>query len=41
MQKILSTQVSVLDATNDNIITLVTCVMDQPTYRWCVQAAEI
>ena len=41
VQKILSTQVSVLDATNDNIITLVTCVMDQPTYRWCVQAAEI
>ena len=41
VQKILSTQVSVLDATNDNIITLVTCVMDQPAYRWCVQAKMV
>ena len=40
VQKILSTQVSVLDATNDNIITLVTCVMNQPDYRWCVQARQ-
>lgn len=30
----------VLDDTADNIITLVTCVMNQPSYRWCVQAKE-
>ena len=41
VQKILSTQVSVLDASHDNIITLVTCVMDQPEYRWCVQAKMV
>ena len=31
---------SILDSTGENIITLVTCVMDQPAYRWCVKAAE-
>ena len=25
----------------DNIITLVTCVMDLPDYRWCVQAKMV
>lgn len=29
---------SVLNDSNENIITLVTCVRDQPAYRWCVQA---
>ena len=29
---------SVLCDSAENIITLVTCVMDQPQYRWCVQA---
>ena len=31
---------SVLDSTSGNILTLITCVMDQPSYRWCVKAAE-
>lgn len=30
---------SVLNSNSENIITLVTCVKDQPEYRWCVQAA--
>ena len=29
---------SVLNDSSENIITLVTCVRDQPAYRWCVQA---
>ncbi len=29
---------TVLNNSAENIITLVTCVMDQPQYRWCVQA---
>ena len=29
---------SVLNDSAENIITLVTCVRDQPAYRWCVQA---
>ena len=36
--KVSVNDVSVLDASTENIITLVTCVMDQPEYRWCVQA---
>ena len=28
----------VLNDSSENIITLVTCVMNQPDYRWCVQA---
>ena len=31
---------SVLNDSAENIITLVTCVRDQPAYRWCVQARE-
>lgn len=31
---------SVLSDSTENIITLVTCVMNQPDYRWCVQARE-
>ncbi len=29
---------SVLNDSTENIITLVTCVKNQPDYRWCVQA---
>ena len=29
---------SILSDSTENIITLVTCVMNQPDYRWCVQA---
>ena len=36
--KIAVDDVSVLNDTADNIITLITCVRDQPAYRWCVQA---
>ena len=31
---------SVLYDSTENIITLVTCVMNQPDYRWCVQARQ-
>ena len=31
---------SVLDATAGNSITLITCVMNQPSCRWCVKAVE-
>lgn len=31
---------SVLNDSTENIITLVTCVMNQPDYRWCVQARQ-
>lgn len=36
--KIAATDVSVLSARQNDIITLITCVRDQPEYRWCVQA---
>ena len=36
VSKILATDLSVLDASSENTITLTTCVMDQPAYRWCV-----
>lgn len=39
--KINDTDFSRLERTNENIITLVTCVENQPAYRWCVQAREI
>ena len=32
---------SYLEETNDNRITLITCVENEPTYRRCVQAKEI
>ena len=38
MDKPLNT--SALNDSTENIITLVTCVMNQPDYRWCVQARE-
>ena len=36
--KISVDDLSVLNDSAENIITLVTCVMDQPSYRWCIQA---
>ena len=36
--KIAATDVSVLSDRQSDIITLITCVRDQPEYRWCVQA---
>jgi len=38
VRKILATEVSVLNADSRDMITLITCVADQPAYRWCVQA---
>ncbi len=40
VSKIAYDNTDVLNPTSDNRITLVTCVRDQPTYRWCVQAVE-
>ena len=37
--KVAVNDLSVLNSSRENIITLITCVMDQPDYRWCVQAA--
>ena len=34
------TDVSCLENTEDNIITLITCVENEPNYRRCVQAIE-
>lgn len=39
--KIDYTDFSRLGRTNENIITLITCVENVPTQRWCVQAREI
>lgn len=39
--KISVNDVSVLNDSAENIITLVTCVKDQPEYRWCVQAKMV
>ena len=40
VKKISKNDVSVLNDSSENIITLITCVMNQPDYRWCVQARE-
>lgn len=32
---------SYLEATSDNRITLITCVKDDSSHRWCVQAVEV
>ena len=40
VSKISVDDTSVLNDSTENIITLITCVMDQPDYRWCVQARE-
>lgn len=39
--KIAVDDTSVLGDSMSNTITLITCVMNQPSYRWCVQAKEI
>ena len=41
VEKIANDDLSVLHDSGENIITLVTCVMNQPSYRWCVQAKEV
>ena len=41
VRKISRTDTSVLDPTDSNIITLITCVRNVPTQRWCVQAMAI
>ena len=38
VSKISSNDFSVLDDSRDDIITLITCVKNEPDYRWCVQA---
>lgn len=39
--KISSSDLTVLNDSSENIITLITCVMNEPDYRWCVQASEV
>lgn len=41
IKEIEDTDVSVLENTQDNMITLITCVKNVPTKRLCVQAKEI
>lgn len=40
VRKVSVNDVSILDSTGENIVTLLTCVMNQPAYRWCVQARQ-
>ena len=40
VRKISVDDISVLNNSTENIITLVTCVMNQPNYRWCVRARQ-
>jgi len=35
------TDLSYLENTEDNMLTLITCVENEPNYRRCVQAIEI
>ncbi len=39
--QIAATDFSYLTRTNDNRITLITCVNDTPSLRWCIQAREV
>ena len=39
--KVSVNDVSGLDPTSINMITLYTCVENQPAYRWCVKGVEI
>ena len=41
VSKISVDDTSVLDSSNANTLTLITCVMNEPQYRWCVKAAEM
>lgn len=40
VRKVSVNDVSVLNPSIENMVTLVTCVMNQPDYRWCVQARQ-
>lgn len=40
VSKISVNDVSVLNDSADNVLTLVTCVRNEPDYRWCVQARQ-
>lgn len=40
LAKISVDDTSVLNDSTENIITLVTCVKNQPDYRWCEQARQ-
>lgn len=40
LAKISVDDTSVLNDSTENIITLVTCVKNQPDYRWCVQTRQ-
>lgn len=39
--KIRETDTSCLKESSENLLTLITCVQDQPEYRWCVIAKQI
>lgn len=41
IKKIKSSNLAVLDNTITNQLTLITCVKNQPDYRWCVLAREV
>ena len=41
VSQIKETDMSKLQRTNENIVTLITCVNDIPDLRWCVQAREV
>ena len=41
IKQIEDTDISVLENTQDNMITLITCVKNVPSKRLCVQAKEI
>lgn len=40
VRKVSVDDVSILNPSDENMVTLVTCVMNQPNYRWCVQARQ-
>lgn len=40
VEKIAAIDYSYLGRTTDNRVTLITCVADQPNYRWCIQAVQ-
>ena len=39
--KVSAADLSVLDDSGTDILTLITCVMNQPDYRWCVRAIAV
>ena len=41
VREIADNDISVLDNTQDNMITLITCIKNTPTKRLCIQAVEI